>query len=232
MARAVGDLGVPILGVNLGGLGFLTATTLDEMLPALEAVRVGGMAIEERMMLGARLIRSGQTVGEYMRAQRRGHHQVGDEPHRGSVRVRRRPSRHRLPGRRPHHLDADRLHRLQPVDRRPHPVSHDGRGGADPHRAAHAEQPPDRASRLPSGSRSPCSTIRTSCSRWTARSACRCASATRSKCGRPRRAHSPAALPAEGLLLGAAHEAQVGRAVTSRSLAPIRIPLEPARGVA
>ena len=37
MARAVGDLGVPLLGVNLGGLGFLTATTLDEMLPALEA---------------------------------------------------------------------------------------------------------------------------------------------------------------------------------------------------
>jgi NAD+ kinase len=65
MARAVGDLGVPILGVNLGGLGFLTATTLDEMVPALEAVRAGGMAIEERMVLGARLIRSGQTVGEY-----------------------------------------------------------------------------------------------------------------------------------------------------------------------
>ena len=65
MARAVGDLGVPILGVNLGGLGFLTATTLEEMLPALEAVRVGAMAIEERMVLGARLIRNGQTVGEY-----------------------------------------------------------------------------------------------------------------------------------------------------------------------
>jgi NAD+ kinase len=65
MARAVGDLGVPILGVNLGGLGFLTATTLDEMVPALEAVRAGGMAIEERMVLGARLIRNGQTVGEY-----------------------------------------------------------------------------------------------------------------------------------------------------------------------
>ena len=66
MARAVGDLGVPILGVNLGGLGFLTATTLDEMLPALETLLAGGMEIEERMMLSASLRRGGQSVGEYI----------------------------------------------------------------------------------------------------------------------------------------------------------------------
>ena len=66
MARAVGDLGVPILGVNLGGLGFLTATTLDEMLPALEALLAGEMAVEERMLLGARLVRGGQAAGEYI----------------------------------------------------------------------------------------------------------------------------------------------------------------------
>jgi NAD+ kinase len=65
MARAVGDLGVPILGVNLGLLGFLTATTLDEMLPALEALVAGDLAVEERMMLRARLIRGGQALGEY-----------------------------------------------------------------------------------------------------------------------------------------------------------------------
>jgi NAD+ kinase len=66
MARAVGDLGVPILGVNLGGLGFLTATTLDEMLPALERLLAGGMEIEERMMLSAALRRGGQVLGEYI----------------------------------------------------------------------------------------------------------------------------------------------------------------------
>jgi NAD+ kinase len=65
MARAVGDLGVPLLGVNLGGLGFLTATTLDEMFPALEACLGGRMAIEERMLLSARVVRNGQAVCEY-----------------------------------------------------------------------------------------------------------------------------------------------------------------------
>lgn len=65
MARAVGDLGVPILGVNLGGLGFLTATTLDEMFPAVESALVGGMAVDERMMLHARLLRNGASIGEY-----------------------------------------------------------------------------------------------------------------------------------------------------------------------
>jgi len=65
MARAVGDLGVPLLGMNLGGLGFLTATTLDEMFPALEAYLGGRMAIEERMLLAARVIRNGQALCEY-----------------------------------------------------------------------------------------------------------------------------------------------------------------------
>jgi len=66
MARAVGDLGVPIMGVNLGGLGFLTATTLDEMLPSLEAALEGRMVVEERLMLVARVIRNGAAVCEHM----------------------------------------------------------------------------------------------------------------------------------------------------------------------
>lgn len=66
MARAVGDLGVPILGVNLGDLGFLTATTRDDMLRALDAVLVGGLAVEDRMMLSARVLRRGQVLAEHL----------------------------------------------------------------------------------------------------------------------------------------------------------------------
>src|SRR5206468_8884812 len=66
MARAVGDLGVPILGVNLGDLGFLTATTLDEMLPSLDAALEGRMVVEERLMLLARVARNGAVICEHM----------------------------------------------------------------------------------------------------------------------------------------------------------------------
>ena len=66
MARAVGDLGIPIVGVNLGDLGFLAATTLDEMIPALDALLRGHMVIEERMMLATRVVRGGQTVATWL----------------------------------------------------------------------------------------------------------------------------------------------------------------------
>jgi NAD+ kinase len=62
MARSVADLRVPLLGVNLGGLGFLTATTTEEMIPAVEAFLAGRMAVDERMMLTARVTRGGQPV--------------------------------------------------------------------------------------------------------------------------------------------------------------------------
>lgn len=65
VARLVGDLAVPILGVNLGGLGFLTATTLEELYPALEALFRGEYVIEERMMLVADVRRhDGGALGE------------------------------------------------------------------------------------------------------------------------------------------------------------------------
>jgi len=46
--------GVPILGVNLGSLGFLTQTRGGEILQVLERLRRGEFAVEERMMLEGR----------------------------------------------------------------------------------------------------------------------------------------------------------------------------------
>ncbi len=66
VARLVGDLGVPILGVNLGGLGFLTALTAEELFPALEAYLNGELVIEERMMLGAVVSRQGERLSDYV----------------------------------------------------------------------------------------------------------------------------------------------------------------------
>jgi NAD+ kinase len=57
VARLVNGLDVPILGVNLGGLGFLTATTLEAMYPTLEAVLRGEYTAEERLVLVASLAR-------------------------------------------------------------------------------------------------------------------------------------------------------------------------------
>ena len=50
-ARLIDGRKVPILGVNLGSLGFLTAITVAEVFPLLEKVMRDECAIEERMLL-------------------------------------------------------------------------------------------------------------------------------------------------------------------------------------
>jgi len=52
-ARAASAAGVPILGVNLGGLGFLTETAQEELYPALERLFRGRVALERRTMVEA-----------------------------------------------------------------------------------------------------------------------------------------------------------------------------------
>jgi NAD+ kinase len=51
VARLAQAAAVPLLGVNLGSLGFLTETTLERLDPVLEDVRAGRCTVEERMML-------------------------------------------------------------------------------------------------------------------------------------------------------------------------------------
>jgi NAD+ kinase len=54
-ARAVGLQGVPILGVNLGTLGFLAEVNPDKLFVAMEKVAAGSYEIEERMLVKARV---------------------------------------------------------------------------------------------------------------------------------------------------------------------------------
>jgi NAD+ kinase len=61
-ARLLAERQVPILPVNLGGLGFLTSVTLDEMYPLLEQVLAGKHQTSERMMLEAEVLRDGVVV--------------------------------------------------------------------------------------------------------------------------------------------------------------------------
>jgi NAD+ kinase len=52
-ARLVGARGTPILGVNLGKLGFLAELSPDDMSHALEDILAGKFAVEERLVLEA-----------------------------------------------------------------------------------------------------------------------------------------------------------------------------------
>ena len=61
-ARLLGEHTVPILPVNLGGLGFLTSVTLDELYPILQQVIEGKHRISERVLLQAEVIRDGKVV--------------------------------------------------------------------------------------------------------------------------------------------------------------------------
>lgn len=66
VVRHIGERDVPILGVNLGALGFLTATTLEALYPTLEAVLRGEYTAEDRMVLAATLSRSGTAMADYL----------------------------------------------------------------------------------------------------------------------------------------------------------------------
>lgn len=61
-ARTWGVKGVPLLGVNMGGLGFLTEISLESLNPTLEKVLVGDYSAESRMMLTVTVQRGNKVV--------------------------------------------------------------------------------------------------------------------------------------------------------------------------
>jgi NAD+ kinase len=64
-ARAVAGRAIPLLPVNLGGLGFLTAITMDQLYPELERAFRGEQRVVPRRMLHADLVRRGDVVKSY-----------------------------------------------------------------------------------------------------------------------------------------------------------------------
>ena len=61
-ARSLVDFQVPILGVNLGRLGFLAAVSPGEIPTSLEAILCGQFREEERSLLHADILRAGQVI--------------------------------------------------------------------------------------------------------------------------------------------------------------------------
>lgn len=65
-ARSRAASGVPLFGINLGHLGFLTEVEIDDVIPSLNRLLLGDYRLEERMMLKAVIIRGGQVLEEFV----------------------------------------------------------------------------------------------------------------------------------------------------------------------
>jgi NAD+ kinase len=61
-ARMMGDVEVPVIGVNYGGLGYLAEFPIAELFPALEAILAGEYKLEPRLMLTIELWRGQELV--------------------------------------------------------------------------------------------------------------------------------------------------------------------------
>jgi len=64
VARLKGIESIPVLGINVGGLGFLTETFKEEMFQVLERVIAGDFETDERLMLKATIYREEKVIGQ------------------------------------------------------------------------------------------------------------------------------------------------------------------------
>lgn len=64
-ARRAAGTGVPILGVNMGRLGFITDMEMYDLVPNLDRLVRGDYLIEPRMMLDVEVRRDGQTAARF-----------------------------------------------------------------------------------------------------------------------------------------------------------------------
>ena len=61
-ARALCDYGVPLVGVNLGRLGFLADVSPDEFREKIDEILAGHYEVEERFLLEATVVRQGEVI--------------------------------------------------------------------------------------------------------------------------------------------------------------------------
>lgn len=65
VSRLVAEKGIPILGINLGSMGFITEINRDEIYKAVETMLTADCAAEDRLMLTAAIQRNGEKISEY-----------------------------------------------------------------------------------------------------------------------------------------------------------------------
>jgi len=65
-ARVTAAIDVPLLGVNLGSLGFLTEVPLQSLYPMLEAIVQGRATVEHRSLMEVELLRADEIRGTYL----------------------------------------------------------------------------------------------------------------------------------------------------------------------
>ncbi len=63
-ARDTADGRIPVLGIRLGTLGYLTEVECGNLEPALNRLLEGAYAVEERMMLSGQVIRAGNLLAD------------------------------------------------------------------------------------------------------------------------------------------------------------------------
>ena len=63
-ARAVAQVDVPLLGINLGKVGFLSKAEAEELVPVLDKLADGRFTLSERMTLSARILPGGRDGGD------------------------------------------------------------------------------------------------------------------------------------------------------------------------
>lgn len=65
-ARATAPIDVPLLGVNLGSLGFLTDVPLSSLFSMLDEIEEGRAAVEQRSLMQCDLLRGEEVLGSYL----------------------------------------------------------------------------------------------------------------------------------------------------------------------